>query len=144
MSADGELYNERVVKVSSWSLNVLTYPVGRSYVCIVSNLDPQATICRTKADSEEKAFEEAIALATIRLQNEPSRKPDIVLDSGAHLNEIHYQTDDGVMTFSSEEFRTIGSSRRTDMFMSGLLTFYDSRGLPVSSGEAVRLLLSLA
>lgn len=144
MSAPSELYNERVVKLATWSLNVLTYPVGRNYVCIVSNLDPQATICRSKAATEEEAFQSAMELASSRLQGESSRKQAIVLDSGDHLDEIRYQTDSGVMTFSSEEFRTIGSHRRTDMFMSGMLTFYDSRGLPVSSGEAVRLLLSLA
>lgn len=144
MQTANDLYNEKVVKLSDWSLKVLTYCLGREYVCIVSNMDPSATICRVKAESEEQAIRQAMEMAGTRLRETTSvHRAPIVLNSGSDLAVVQFGIGGTCEKYSPEEFRTLDHDRRAEMFLSGSLQFFDSRGMTVSSGEAVRLLLAL-
>lgn len=143
MQKTSELYDERVVQLSDCILKILTYRLARNYVCIVSNLDPSATICRTKADSEENAVKEAMEIASERLRSTASRSTPIVLNSGSDLAIVRFDSPTGIQSFTPEEFRQLEHETRAEMFLSGKLTFLDSKGMTVSSGESVRLLLTL-
>ena len=144
MNSPNDLYTEKVVKLSDWSLKVLTYSLGREYVCIISNLDPSATICRAKASTEEDAIQQAMQIAAQRLQaTAASHQPTIVLNSGSDLAVVQYDDGNELTKYSPEEFRNLDHDVRAEMFLSGKLTFFDSRGITVSPGEAVRLLLTL-
>ncbi|MBI1333251.1 MAG: hypothetical protein JST12_06385 [Armatimonadetes bacterium] len=136
-----EIYKEQMVKVSDWNLNVLTYSVGRDYVCIVSNLDPSATLCRAKARTEENAVQQALEIAAERLQTHQRHEVRHILNSGAELAKIVHE--DGNREFTPQEFQALDHDERAEMFLSGKLQFFDSNGHIIGSGEAVRLLLSL-
>ena len=144
MQSPTDLYNEKVVKLSDWSLKVLTYALGREFVCIVSNIDPSATICRVKADTEENAIQLAMEKAGQRLkETAATQNTAIVLNSGSDLAVVQYHNGSETKKYSPEEFRHLDHDARAEMFLSGKLAFFDSRGMVVSPGEAVRLLLTL-
>jgi len=144
MQQTSEIYNERMVKVSDWSLNILTYRLGRDYVCIVSNIDPSATLCRSKAPTEEEAIRTALENAAQKLHSTShSQRLAPVLHSGAELAKICYEEHLNVLTYTPDAFRMLNHDLRAEMFLSGKLKFYDTNGHLVSSGEAIRLLLSL-
>lgn len=139
-----DIYNERMVKVSDWSLNVLTYRLGRDYVCIVSNIDPSATLCRSKAESEEGAVHQALEIAGQKLKDHANMRAVVpVLNSGAELAGISYEHPDGTQMYTPEKLRALDHDLRAEMFLSGRLKFHDTNGHLVSSGEAIRLLLTL-
>lgn len=144
MDSMEEMYKEQMISIGDHKMHVLSYRMGRDFVCIVSNADPRATVCRSKAETEERAMQAALELASQRLtENALNNQTLPVLNSGAELVEICLQTGSDVKTFSPDSFRQLDQDLRAELFLAGSLTFYDSNHHLVSSGEAIRLLLCM-
>ena len=144
MQTATDLYEEKVIQLADRNVKVLTYSLGREFVCIISNLDPGATICRAKAETQEEAIRLTIENAQERLRaSQSSETVPLVLNSGSDLALLEYESPNGVQSFSPDDFRSIKHDQRAEMFLSGMLRFFDSSGKVVNSGEAIRILLAL-
>ena len=76
-----EGYQRRTDQLDGWPIGITSYKLGTSYVCMIDNVDPGATIARVEAPSAEEAEHQALDRARDRLNATAKRR--------ATLKELH-------------------------------------------------------
>lgn len=136
-----EHYEAHERQLARWKVQIIAYLLGDKYVCIVNNLDPNATICRVSADSRRNAMERAIreanaslartAIVEVPLWTAPSAEQALVrLDFGG----------DAPLSYGVPEFVALPMGERMRMILSGSLAFIGADGAALPSDVAMRLL----
>ncbi len=62
-----EEYQTRREAYPPFEMNIVSYRLGRTYICTVDNVDPGAVIARAKGATRQEAEEAAIGQAKRRL-----------------------------------------------------------------------------
>ncbi len=130
---------ESTVAVSQWTLRITSYRCGDKFVSIVNNLDPRATICRVCGKTREDAIRQSLEQTNHHLSHTEMR--DIAPYSGEPpMLGMILLSGPCSTTYSVEDFLQLPMQDRMSHILSGALTFYDTMGTIMNSGEAMRCL----
>jgi hypothetical protein len=129
-------YEEHIREVAGWKLQIAAYRLGDKYVCVVSNVDPGATICRVCAPTREEALRRGLEDAGSRLAQME------ISDAGPHKQEPKVLT---TLKFKGSaytvgEFIALPLQSRMEFILSGELVYLDGNGAVLQAPDAMKQL----
>lgn len=118
---------------------VTTYRLGRRYFCVVENAEVGATICRATGENLDEARRSALAV-TERKLSLASRRLNLEQAEPCEIERIQVRVDGEPSPMPIQQFLVLSLRERMQGILGGSLTFLDSVGNSIPSGQAIEAL----
>jgi hypothetical protein len=119
-----EGYEEHVRDLGPWQVQIVIYRLGSKFICIVNNLDPNATVCRVSADTRLEAIRRALREASCLLAKTTLCDLAPPTDAGPpSLTKLVYCDGPSSSSYDVGGFLAVSLEERMRMILSGKLTF---------------------